>query len=176
MADNKKNLKNEINKEMSNIGNEAKGFVQRLLGDVSKKSATKQILIGASTGWATGFLTMKVGKIVAVTVGGSIILLQIAANEGYIQIDWNKITKKANKLADKAEEAITGEGPSWADKADRFVDRKLDEAERVLKNKGKKAKKWYSNFIGDSSGPKLNEFHIFVISFAAGVALGVGTA
>ena len=64
----------------------------------------------------TGFLTMKVGKIVAVSVGGSIILLQIAANEGYITIDWNKITNKANKLADKAEEAITGEGPSWADK------------------------------------------------------------
>lgn len=64
----------------------------------------------------TGFLTMKVGKIVAVSVGGSIILLQIASNEGYITIDWSKITKKANKLADKAEEAITGEGPSWADK------------------------------------------------------------
>jgi FUN14 domain-containing protein 1 len=36
---------------MSNIGNEAKGFVERLLGDVSKKSATKQVLIGASSGW-----------------------------------------------------------------------------------------------------------------------------
>lgn len=60
--------------------------------------------------------------------------------------------------------------------ADRFVDRKLDEAERVLKGKGKQAKKWYSNFIGDSNGAKLNEFHIFVISFAAGVALGMGTA
>lgn len=64
----------------------------------------------------TGFLTMKVGKLVAISVGGSIILLQIASNEGYITIDWNKLTKKANKLADKAEEAITGEGPSWADK------------------------------------------------------------
>lgn len=31
---------------------------------------------------ATGFLTMKVGKVVAVVAGGSIILLQIAANEG----------------------------------------------------------------------------------------------
>lgn len=50
-VDNKKNLKNEINKEMSNIGNDAKGFIQRFLGDVSKKSATKQILIGASSGW-----------------------------------------------------------------------------------------------------------------------------
>lgn len=35
---------------------------------------------------------------------------------GYITIDWNKLNKKANKIADKAEEAITGEGPSWADK------------------------------------------------------------
>lgn len=64
---------------------------------------------------------MKVGKIVAISVGGSIILLQIAANEGYIQIDWNKLTNKANKLADKAEEAITGEGPSWADKVSDIV-------------------------------------------------------
>lgn len=64
---------------------------------------------------------MKVGKIVAISVGGSIILLQIAANEGYIQIDWNRLTKKANKLADKAEEAITGEGPSWADKVSVIV-------------------------------------------------------
>jgi hypothetical protein len=46
-----KNLKNEINKEMSSIGNEAKGFFQQFFRDVSKKSATKQILIGASSGW-----------------------------------------------------------------------------------------------------------------------------
>jgi FUN14 domain-containing protein 1 len=52
----------------------------------------------------------------------------------------------------------------------------LNQAENVLKNKGKSAKKWYSNFIGDESGVKVNEFHIFLISFAAGVALGVGTA
>lgn len=47
---NEKNLKNEINKEMTHIGNEAKSFLDRLLGDVSKKSATKQILIGAGSG------------------------------------------------------------------------------------------------------------------------------
>ena len=47
----KKNIKNEINKEMSNVGNEAKNFLDRFLGDVSKKSATKQILIGAGSGW-----------------------------------------------------------------------------------------------------------------------------
>lgn len=47
----KKNIKNEINKEMSNIGNEAKSYLDRFLGDVSKSSATKQILIGAGSGW-----------------------------------------------------------------------------------------------------------------------------
>jgi hypothetical protein len=30
----------------------------------------------------TGFLTMKVGKMVAISVGGSIILLQLASQEG----------------------------------------------------------------------------------------------
>lgn len=47
----KKNIKNEFNKGMSAAGSEAKNFLDRLLGDVSKKSATKQILIGAGTGW-----------------------------------------------------------------------------------------------------------------------------
>lgn len=46
----RKSVKNEINKEMSNIGNEAKSFLDRILGDVSKKSATKQIVIGAGSG------------------------------------------------------------------------------------------------------------------------------
>lgn len=59
---------------------------------------------------------MKVGKIVAITVGGSIILLQIANESGYINIDWNKITKKVDKVTDKFEEAVTGEGPSWQNK------------------------------------------------------------
>lgn len=46
----RKNVKNEINKEMSKIGNDAKSFLDRILGDVSKKSATKQIAIGAGSG------------------------------------------------------------------------------------------------------------------------------
>lgn len=62
--------------------------------------------------------------------------------------------------------------------ADRFIDRKLDQAESALKKKQKTAKKWYSNLVGDTNGngPKLNELHIFTISFVAGLALGVGTA
>lgn len=167
--------KDETNKEIINMS-EAAGILDRFVGDVSKKSATKQILIGAGSGWATGYITMKVGKLAAIAVGGGIILLQIANQQGYIQIDWNKIHKKVDKVTDKVEEAVTGQGPSWADKAERFVDRKLNQAEDTLKKKTKKAQKWYTNLIGDDTGCKINDLHIFVCAFAAGVALGVGTA
>lgn len=59
---------------------------------------------------------MKVGKMAAVAVGGGIILLQIAHQQGYIEIDWNKIYKKVDKVSDKVEKAVTGEGPKWMDK------------------------------------------------------------
>lgn len=65
----------------------------------------------------TGFVTMKVGKVAAVAVGGGIIMLQIAAHQGYIRINWDKIQKKAEKITDKVEEKVTGEGPKLLDKA-----------------------------------------------------------
>lgn len=60
--------------------------------------------------------------------------------------------------------------------AERFVDRKLDQAESVLKRKQKKVKKWYSAFIGDENGARVNELHIFAIAFGAGVALGFASS
>lgn len=75
-----------------------------------------QILDLYSYSRATGYITMKVGKMAAIAVGGGIILLQVANQQGYIQIDWNKINKKVDKVTDKVEEAVTGQGPSWADK------------------------------------------------------------
>uniref|UniRef100_A0A8D8FLK8 FUN14 domain-containing protein 2 n=1 Tax=Culex pipiens TaxID=7175 RepID=A0A8D8FLK8_CULPI len=119
MSDNK-SKKNETNKEIITMS-DAAGVLDRWVGDVSKKSATKQILIGAGSGWATGYITMKVGKAAAVAVGGGIILLQIANQQGYITIDWNKINKKVDKVTDKVEEAVTGQGPSWADKVSQIA-------------------------------------------------------
>lgn len=63
-----------------------------------------------------GFVTVKVGKAVAVAVGGSIILLQIANDQGYIKVNWDKLASKTDKLMDKVEERITGEGPTLLDK------------------------------------------------------------
>lgn len=59
---------------------------------------------------------MKVGKVAACAVGGGILILQIAAHQGYININWDKIHSKAEKISDKMEEKITGEGPKFMDK------------------------------------------------------------
>lgn len=42
--------KDATNKEIINMS-DAAGYLDRFVGDVSKKSATKQILIGAGSGW-----------------------------------------------------------------------------------------------------------------------------
>lgn len=60
--------------------------------------------------------------------------------------------------------------------AERFVDRKLEQAEGTLKKSQKKAKKWYAAFIGDDSGPKINNLHIFLLGFTGGVAIGLASA
>lgn len=45
--------KNTTNSEIikANMTDDAKNFIDRFLGDVSKTSATKQIAIGAGSGW-----------------------------------------------------------------------------------------------------------------------------
>ncbi|CAG9855307.1 unnamed protein product [Phyllotreta striolata] len=160
--------KKNFDKAMDDAGKEAKSLIERILGDVSKTSATKQIVLGASSGWVTGFLAMRVGKTAALALGGGIILLQIANEKGYIKVNWDKVNRNLDKVADKVEEKITGESSTWADRADRFVDRKLNQAEDVLKKGQKKAKKWYYGENG------ITEMQIFILSFTAGVAIGVG--
>lgn len=147
-------------------------MLERILGDISKKSASKQIVIGATSGWVTGYVTFKVGKLAAFAVGSTIILLQVANEHGLIKIDWSKVNKRVDQVTDRVEEAVTGESPRWMDKAERFIDRKLDRAEDLIRRKQNKAKKWYSSLIGDENGVKLNELHIFMGAFAGGLAIG----
>jgi len=163
-----KEVENQIIEKMSATGS----YIEKFFGDMSKKSATKQIAIGALTGWATGYSTMKIGKTAAFLIGGAIIFIQVSNEQGWIKVDWNKVTEQIDKAADKVEEVATGEGPRWMDKAERYVDRKYDQAESLIKKKSKKARKWYSAFIGDENGPKINGLHLFLGAFVGGYILG----
>lgn len=120
MKDRSKELKEAKNNKIIKMPGESSAsssnFLDKILGDVSKKSATQQIVLGAGSGWATGYVTMKVGKVAAIALGGGIILLQVANQQGYINVNWNKITRKVDKIADKVEEAVTKEKPGLLDK------------------------------------------------------------
>lgn len=59
---------------------------------------------------------MKFGKFAAFAIGGSIILIEIAHQEGFIKIDWPKLTKSVDKIAEKVESSISGQEPNWIDK------------------------------------------------------------
>ena len=56
---------------------DSENAVKRILKDLSKAPAPKQLAVGAGAGWLVGYLTMKVGKAAATAVGGSLLLLQV---------------------------------------------------------------------------------------------------
>ncbi|XP_021379323.1 FUN14 domain-containing protein 1-like isoform X2 [Mizuhopecten yessoensis] len=72
-------------------------WIQSVFGDISRQSAAKQVAIGGATGWISGYLFVKVGKIAAATLGTTIILVQIAQHQGYLQINWSRVEREANR-------------------------------------------------------------------------------
>ncbi|KAG8229706.1 hypothetical protein J437_LFUL009831 [Ladona fulva] len=64
---------------------------------------------------------------------------------------------------------------SFHAKAERYIDRKLDRAEALLKQQERRARrKWYHVFGGEEPF-ETREIHVFLVSYFAGLALGVGT-
>lgn len=109
--------KNEdASEEAKKIVDDAKNFIERAIADIGKTSATKQLILGTASGWITGFISMKIGKVAAVGLGGGVILLHIASQKGYIDINWDKINKKVDKISDKIEKEATGKSPDWFEK------------------------------------------------------------
>ncbi|XP_027694786.1 FUN14 domain-containing protein 2 [Vombatus ursinus] len=79
---------------------------RKLFGQDSGPSAEKysvatQLLIGGVTGWCTGFIFQKVGKLAATAVGGGFFLLQIANHTGYIKVDWQRVEKDMKKAKEQ---------------------------------------------------------------------------
>ncbi|KAK9505072.1 hypothetical protein O3M35_009216 [Rhynocoris fuscipes] len=156
------------------VSREAKSIVEKVIKDVGKTSATKQLILGCASGWVTGYLMMKVGKAAAVALGGGIILLQVANHNGYIKVNWDRLYKKVDEVGDTVEATATSKGPKIIDKVERFVDRKLDKVENLLKKKERKAKTWYhKKILGDEDYFLFQEIHVFMASFMAGLAFGV---
>jgi FUN14 domain-containing protein 1 len=58
---------------------------------------------------------------------------------------------------------------------ERYVDRKLDKAEDILKRRERKARSWYHTFITGEKPYQLKQIHIFLVGFAAGLAIGIAS-
>ncbi|XP_054851792.1 FUN14 domain-containing protein 2 [Eublepharis macularius] len=88
---------------------------RKLCGPSSGSSTEKynvatQLAIGGVTGWCTGFIFQKVGKLAATAVGGGFFLLQfnnippsstIANHTGYIKVDWQMVERDVSKAKEQ---------------------------------------------------------------------------
>ncbi|OTF72886.1 FUN14 domain-containing protein 1B-like protein [Euroglyphus maynei] len=66
---------------------------KRFFYDLKKSSNSKQLMAGAMGGVVSGYLAAKFGKLAAIAVGGSMLVIQIAQYNGYIEIDWKKVNQ-----------------------------------------------------------------------------------
>ncbi|XP_069104009.1 FUN14 domain-containing protein 1-like isoform X1 [Argopecten irradians] len=95
-------------------------WIQKMLGDISKQSAAKQVVIGGASGWVSGYLFVKVGKIAAMTLGTTILLVQIAQYKGYIQINWKKVQKEMNMAKKQMSKEISKKYPHYSENIQTF--------------------------------------------------------
>jgi FUN14 domain-containing protein 1 len=58
---------------------------------------------------------------------------------------------------------------------ERYADRKLDKAEAALKKNERKVRCWYHTFVSGEKPYQVKEIHIFLVAFAAGVAVGIAS-
>ncbi|XP_056005811.1 FUN14 domain-containing protein 1-like [Ostrea edulis] len=73
------------------------GWLRDAIRDVSKRSTAQQLAIGGLSGWVSGYLCIKVGKLAAITLGTSILVLQIAQHQGYVKVDWTLFQKDVER-------------------------------------------------------------------------------
>ncbi|KAK7085092.1 FUN14 domain-containing protein 2 [Halocaridina rubra] len=97
-------------------------WIQDFVNNLTREPTAKQVVVGGVSGWVVGYLSMKVGKVAATVLGGSLIIMQLAAHKGYIKIDWSRVNKDLEKNARKLRREVESNVNSGAtDEAVRFA-------------------------------------------------------
>ncbi|KAK8378412.1 hypothetical protein O3P69_011125 [Scylla paramamosain] len=171
-------------------------WVQRFVHDLTREPVAKQVAVGGVSGWVVGYLSMKVGKVAATVVGGSLLVMQLAAHKGYIKVDWNRVNRDLEHNARKLKREwsqITTVDPmqSAARRLDRSLEKAADRLERTMNRAEHRADSWFGkkmdsarrlyrrHILGDTSRVSVDEMYMlnmYVMAFTAGTMLGVGTA
>jgi len=107
--------------DIKEFKDEGETMLKRVMKDLSKAPAPKQMAVGGSAGWLAGYMTMKLGKMAATAVGGTLLLLQIAHHKGYIKVDWNKMAGDSSSMADRLKKKLHIKSKSGMEKFQDFA-------------------------------------------------------
>lgn len=93
-----KQNKNKSNKELIkdisvDLESNCQIIGRKLLEEICKMPSNHQMIIGVSSGWILGWLAIKVGRTLALAVGGGLILMQVSCDMGYICVNWNELNQ-----------------------------------------------------------------------------------
>lgn len=96
-------------------------WIDKYLGEITKASTAKQIAVGGLSGWIAGFVFTKVGRTAAASIGGSLLLLQLASHQGYIKVNWGKVNYEVKKAKQEFEKRASHKLPWILEEAEDFI-------------------------------------------------------
>jgi FUN14 domain-containing protein 1 len=120
-----KKTKKEVKKLIKDPEDEPGYWISKMFEDISKQSAAKQLTVGAVTGFCSGFVCTKVGKIAAMSIGGSLLILQFASHQGYVKVNWTKLNRHMDEAKEKLEKNARKKLPPLVEEAQRFIEENI---------------------------------------------------
>ncbi|XP_030754006.1 FUN14 domain-containing protein 1-like [Sitophilus oryzae] len=122
-----KSEKNKVNKEENRLRESdlfsANKYVEDFYNGIRKLPSNQQILIASTSGWILGVFTMKIGRALAVVLGGGLILLQYAREKGYVTINPDTSEKEKEVRNTHPSDETIGFLSQWFDNLIKFASR-----------------------------------------------------
>ncbi|GAB6020796.1 FUN14 domain-containing protein 1, variant 3 [Chamberlinius hualienensis] len=107
------------------MGSNGRNWIRRQLDELNTAPTPKQIAVGGASGWLAGYAFAKVGKIAAISIGGSLLIMQIASHQGFIKVNWAKVNKGVAKAKKELERRAARRLPWIMEEAEDFVKENL---------------------------------------------------
>ncbi|PVD19077.1 hypothetical protein C0Q70_21636 [Pomacea canaliculata] len=117
------NSEEEEGYEILDVSGSNHNALQKVLSDLigPNQSVMKQVVVGSISGMLSGFLFAKVGKLAAGTLGGTVLLIQIAHHQGFIKINWDRVQETAEQARREIQRKTHHTYPSMARSVQEFV-------------------------------------------------------
>ena len=87
-------------------------WLSQQLTDLRESSTTKQVIVGTASGYVSGIVCGKFGRIAATAVGGSVICLHLAQKYGYITVNWKRVNGDLDRAKKELEKKAQTDGPA----------------------------------------------------------------